>query len=148
MEEVWDLYDKHKNLVGKTHVRGNEIPADCYHLIINAWVRNSKGQYLVTRRSASRKSYPSLYECVGGSVLAGESSKHGAVRELVEEVGLVFDESQGKLVKSEVRDYVGEKRFADILDVWMFDYDGDVDISNATTDEVDFADWMSLDEIK
>ena len=148
LEEVWDLYDKHKNLTGKSHVRGDDIPEGCYHLIVNAWLRNSKGQYLVTRRSANRKSYPSLYECIGGSVLAGETSKHGAVRELVEEVGVEFDENQGKLVKTEVRDFVNGKKFADILDVWLFDYDGEVDITKATTDEVDFAAWMNLDEIK
>ena len=30
-----------------------------------------------------------------------------------------------------------------IVDVWLFEYDGEVDLSNATTDEVAQVAWMS-----
>ena len=141
--EIWDLYDKNKTLIGKTHTRGDELPDGCYHLVVHVWIKNSLNQYLITQRAANRKTYPLMFENVGGSVLAGESSIQGAVREVKEEVGLDFEGGTGKLVFSMVRDEVSGKKFNDIADVWFFDYNGDVDLSCATTDEV--CDWMWLD---
>ena len=146
--EVWDLYDKNKQLTGKTHTRGDDIPEGHYHLVVHAWVINSKGEYLITQRAANRKSYPLMFECVGGSVLTGETSEQGAVREIVEEVGLVLKETDGTIFRSEVRDVVNGKKFNDIMDAWLFKYDGEVDLSKATTDEVCFCKWMTIDEVK
>lgn len=35
-----------------------------------------------------------------------------------------------------------------IVDVWLFDYDGEVDLGNATTDEVAQVAWMNREQIK
>ena len=34
------------------------------------------------------------------------------------------------------------------MDVWLFNYDGDVDLTKATTNEVCEAMWMTKEEIK
>jgi 8-oxo-dGTP diphosphatase len=34
------------------------------------------------------------------------------------------------------------------MDVWLFDYDGEVDLGNATTDEVAQVAWMNRKQIK
>jgi len=34
------------------------------------------------------------------------------------------------------------------MDVWLFEYDGEVDLSNATTDEVAQVAWMDRKQIK
>ena len=34
------------------------------------------------------------------------------------------------------------------MDVWLFEYDGKVDLSNATTDEVAQVTWMNREQIK
>ena len=52
--EVWDLYDENKNVTGKYCIRGEEIPDDCYHLVVHVWIKNNKGQYLISQRAASR----------------------------------------------------------------------------------------------
>ena len=72
--ELWDLYNENRELLGRDHIRGEEIPEGCYHLVVHVWIRNSKGEYLISRRSADRPSFPLLWECVGGSVLKGEDS--------------------------------------------------------------------------
>ena len=146
--EVWDLYNEKRELVGRDHIRGEEIPEGCYHLVVHAWIRNSKGEFLISQRSADRKSFPLMWECVGGSVTKGEDSLTGALREIEEEVGLILPAEKGKLIKTEVRKYVDRVRFADILDVWLFDYEGEVDLSKATTEEVAQTKWMSLDEMR
>ena len=43
---------------------------------------------------------------------------------------------------------IKRENYRDIVDVWLFHYDGDVDINNATTDEVAQSKWMRKEEIK
>lgn len=146
--EIWDLYDENRELIGRDHIRGEEIPENCYHLVVHAWIRNSKGEYLISQRSADRKSFPLMWECVGGSVTKGENSLTGALREIEEEVGLILPPENGRLLFSEVRKFVNGERFADILDVWLFEYDGEIDLEKATTREVAQTKWMDLEEMR
>lgn len=146
--ELWDLYTEHRELTGKTHIRGEELPNGCYHLVVHVWIQNSKGEYLISQRSANRPTYPLMWECVGGSVLAGENSIDGAVREAKEEVGIDLSAENGTLVFTKTRGITDGKKFQDIMDVWRFQYDGVVSLANATTDEVSQTCWMSVPEIQ
>ncbi len=145
--ELWDLYTENRVKTGETHIRGNALPKDKYHLVVHAWIKNSDGKYLISQRSETRPSNPLKYECVGGSVLKDESSIGGAIREVKEEVGIDLTPEMGKLIFSEVRKTIDGKVFNDIRDVWLFKYDGEVNLKNATTDEVKEAKWMTIDEI-
>lgn len=143
--EIWDLYDENKNLTGKYCIRGNEIPDNLYHLVVHVWIKNDKGEYLISQRSENRPTFPLMWECVGGSVLQGESSLQGAIRETKEEVGIELKEFEGNLVYSKVRKF---KNRNDIMDVWLFKYNGDVKLKNATTDEVRDVKWLTKKQIK
>ena len=146
--ELWDLYDERCLKTGRGHVRGEELPEGCYHLVVHVWIRNGRGQYLISQRSEDRPTQPLKWECVGGSVLKGETSLEGALRETREEVGLALSPSDGRLVFSAVRKTVNGVRFSDILDVWLFTYDGPIDLENATTAEVKQSLWMDKAQIK
>ena len=147
--EIWDLYDANRKLTGQKHVRGSgPIPDGQYHLVVHVWLRNSEGKYLIAQRSANRESNPLLWECHGGSVLQRETSLEGALREVFEEVGVHLNPSSGTIVFSKLRDVVNGTRFGDIMDVWLFNYDGDASLGDATTDEVADAKWATADEIK
>ena len=139
--EIWDLYNADRDVIGE-HIRGNNLPANAYHLVIHVWIRNSQGKYLISQRAKNRPTFPLMWECVGGSVLKGESSLQGALRETLEEVGVTLPAQNGNLLFSKIRE-----KFNDILDVWLFIYDGDVSLKNATTDEVEQAVWMDRNEI-
>ncbi len=145
--EVWDLYDENKNLTGKTMVRGEKVPDNYYHLVVHVWIKNSKGEYLISQR-AENKTLPLKWECTGGSVLKGETSLEGAIRETKEEVGIDLDKEKGKIVYTEARKMWKGRTFNDIMDVWLFEYDGEVNLKNATTDEVRDLKWMTKSEIK
>ena len=145
--ELWDLYNENRELIGCDHIRGEEIPQGCYHLVVHVWVRNSKGEYLLSQRSEDRPSFPLMWECVGGSVLKGEDSLTGAIREVQEEVGVLLSAKRGTLVKSVVREELNGVPFRDILDVWLFEYDGPVTLEQATTQEVAQTAWMTKTEI-
>lgn len=146
--EVWDLYNEKRELTGRIHIRGEEVPQGFYHLVVHIWIRNSKGEYLISQRSADRPAYPLMWECVGGSVTKGEGSLTGALRETKEEVGLTLSPEDGKLVYSVVGRVVNGVKFTDIVDVWLFEYDGPVLLDQATTKEVAQTTWMTKEQIK
>ncbi|MBP3672492.1 MAG: NUDIX domain-containing protein [Oscillospiraceae bacterium] len=146
--ELWDLYTIDRKQAGKTHIRGQEIPEGYYHLVVHVWIKNSRGEYLISQRAASRPTFPLQWECVGGSVIAGEDSLSGALREVKEEVGLDLSPDSGSLIFTKTRSIIGGKAYQDIMDVWLFHYDGDVCLSNATTDEVAQAQWMTPAQIQ
>ena len=146
--EIWDLYNENRELLGKDHVRGEQLPIDGYHLVVHVWIRNSKGEYLISQRSANRPTYPLMWECVGGSVVKGEDSLQGAIREAKEEVGVDLMPENGQVLFTKTRKIIEGKIFNDIMDVWLFDYDGEVDLGNATTDEVAQVAWMNREQIK
>jgi len=146
--EIWDLYDENRNVTGKYCVRGNEIPDNYYHLVVHVWIKNDNGEYLISQRAENRPSFPLMWECVGGSVLKGEDSLQGAIRETKEEVGIDLIETKGNLVYTKIRKVINGKKFNDIMDVWLFKYNGEVKLNNATTDEVRDIKWMKKEEIK
>ena len=43
--EYWDLYDKERNKLNKIVKRGDKLQDDEYHIVINAWIRNSKNEF-------------------------------------------------------------------------------------------------------
>lgn len=148
--EKWDLYTKYREKTGAECVRGEKIPDGLFHLNVHVWIRNSRGEYLMSQRSANRQAFPLMWECVGGAVLKGESSVAGALREVKEEVGLDLEESAGRLLFSKIRGselkYEG-KVYNDIMDVWLFAYDGELRLDEATTDEAADCKWMTPSEI-
>ena len=141
--ELWDLYTRDRALTGETHIRGKKLPPERYHLVVHVWIVNSRGEWLISQRAASRPTFPLQWECVGGSVTLGEDSLTGAIREVREEVGIELQPAQGRLISSIVRDH-----FQDIRDDWLFRYDGPVDLAGATTDEVADVRWMTVHEIR
>ena len=146
--EIWDLYDENRELLGKDHVRGEQLPIDGYHLVVHVWIRNSKGEYLIAQRSANRQTYPLMWECVDGSVIKGEDSLQGALREVKEEVGVDLLPEKGQVILSDIKKIEFGKVVNKIVDVWLFEYDGEVDLGNATTDEVAQVTWMTREQIK
>lgn len=145
--EIWDLYDERRKIIGE-HIRGTELPEDGFHLVVHVWIQNGDGKYLMTQRSANKPTFPLMWECVGGSVIKGENSIRSAVREVKEEVGVNLLPEDGELLFTKIRKTIGGKRYNDIVDVWRFRYDGEVLLENATTDEVEQAQWMGREEIE
>ncbi len=114
-DEMWDVYDENRQYTGRVHRRGELLPEGDYHTVVHVFVRNSKGQYLITKR-APNKGYPNIWECCGGSAVAGDTSLEAAVREIYEETGVAVSKEQGILVDS--------FRFTNaFIDCWLFHED-------------------------
>ena len=141
--ERWDLYDADRCLTGESHIRGQQIPEGRYHIAVHVWIYNSKGQFLISQRAASRPVYPLFWETTGGSVTQGEDSLTGAIREAMEEVGVTLDPAQGRLLESRRRDH-----YRDFLDIWIFPCNDGPHLDRAETpDEVADCRWMTPEEI-
>ncbi len=135
--ELWDLFDENQKPVGKTMVRGEEIPQGLYHNVVSVWMRNSEGKYLISLRAADRPSFPHYWESAGGSVTAGEDVFESALREVYEEVGVKLEPKKGRLVKVFKREQIDGVRYNDFVYVYLFEYNGEANLSQATTKEVE-----------
>lgn len=141
MTELWDLYNGERERTGATLLRGKTVPKGQYHLVVSVWIVNSKGQYLLSQRHPD-KPFPYFWECTGGSVLAGEDSLSGALREVKEELGISLEARQGKLIYQTRRE-----PSQDFYDVWLFHQD--IDIEKITLQETEVIDvqWVSRDTL-
>lgn len=110
--ELWDVYDENRGRTGRIHRRGDPLEPGEYHLVVHVWIRNGRGEYLLTKRSPN-KGYPNMWESTGGSALAGDDSLTAALREVREETGLVLDSKNGQIIHS----YSGADYHTD---VWLF----------------------------
>lgn len=95
--EYNDIYDKDRNLTGRTHLRGTRWKAGEYGLVVCVWVYDGKGKLLLTRR-AKEKSFPGTWENSGGAAKAGETSRQAIARELFEETGIRAEEDAFELL--------------------------------------------------
>ena len=144
MSEFWDIYDKNRKPTGRTVERGKPMRQDEYHIVVNVWIKNSKGQWLISKRTAN-KHFPLLWEPTGGSAVAGESSFDAALRETREELGIELDPKKGTLFTTALRQC---KKFPDFLDVWVFEHECSIKSVTLQPGETCGAMWATTAEIK
>ena len=142
MSEIWDIYDGNKKKTGRLAERETyEFKENEYHIAVEAIILNSKKQMLITKR-APHKRFPNKWECNGGSVLAGESSLEGMIRELKEELGVEFSKSEAIFLK-DIKREDGKYYFKDY---WLFYKDiKDEEITFPDGEAIDFK-WVTIDE--
>lgn len=63
------------------------MPYPTVHVVVSAVIENSKGEILLAKRSPN-KSYPNLWEDVGGGVEVKEKPEDALLREIKEETGI------------------------------------------------------------
>jgi len=139
MAEYWDLYDENRNALGRTIKRGDAFAEGEYYVCCEIWIQNTKGEFLITQRHPDKKA-GGMWEFSGGGVLAGETTKQAAVRELEEEIGISIEEEELNLVEV----YKHKNYFMDIFTVKK-----DIDLQKLTfqPEEVVDAKWVSDEEI-
>lgn len=139
-DELWDVYDSNRNLAGRTHRRADPLRNGDYHLVVHIWLQNSRGEFLITKR-APDKGFPNMWECTGGSAVAGDDSLKAAIREVKEETGLNAKPENGSCVFSITRE-------DNICDVWLFRQDFDINDVVLQENETVDAKYASKDEIR
>ena len=83
-----------------------------------------------------------MWECNGGSILAGETSKEGILRELKEELGVIFKPEEAIFLKEVKRERVPQN----FKDLWLFKKDINIEDLTFHDGEATAAKWVSIDE--
>lgn len=141
--EEWDLYDENFNKLDKTVFRGDKLSDDEYHLVINAWIINDNGEFLITQRSPN-KPHPCMWECTGGSALKGESDLDACMREIKEELDIDIDRTSAQFIGQATRYYAG---CPDILRVYLFKDNTPIGLVKIQEEEVMDAMWADRETI-
>ena len=142
MAEYWDIYDENRNKTGKIAERGVtklEFGKE-YHIVVSAIIMNSKNEILISQR-APHKPLGLQWEFNGGSILVGETSLQGILRELKEELGLKFTEKEAIYFKE-----VKGRRFPNVKDMWLFKKDIDIKDIKFNDGEAIGAKWVNVDK--
>lgn len=142
MSEFWDIYDENKNKTGNLAERGvYKFKKGEYHIVVTAIILNMENKILISKR-ADFKRYGEMWECNGGSVLAGETSLEGMLREIKEELGITFEKEEAHFYKELKRN----KELPDFKEFWVFK-------RNIKDDEITLPDgeatefkWVTIDE--
>ena len=137
--EYWDLYDRNGNSLHKTQLRGPTNKNE-YHVVVNIWIKNDEGKILLTKRDPN-KPWPNKWECTGGSIIAGEDSISGAIREVKEEIGININEI--KFIERIIRD-----EYPDFLDIYLCNENINIGETILQEGEVIDIKWYEKDEIK
>lgn len=95
-EEALDILSMGQNSTGKmVFVKNGRILKKMAHIegaphmAAHIWIFNSKGEVLIQKRSSTKDSYPDLWDIsAAGHISSGETMLDGAMREMVEEIGL------------------------------------------------------------
>lgn len=139
--EKWDLFDEKRNPLFCMHNKGERLSSGTYHIVVGVWVVNSRGELLITLRSDLKEKYPGLWENTYGSLLAGENSKSGAVRELYEETGIHISED-------ELTYCCTTKGKTSFVDMYMLNYDVPIYKLKMQKGETVAAKWVTFDEFE
>ena len=142
MAELWDIYDENRKKTGKVAERGItqlEFGKE-FHIVVAGVILNSKNEILISQR-APHKNLGLQWELNGGSILAGETSLEGILRELKEELGLEFSKKEAIFLK-EIR----ARKFPNFKDLWLFRKDIAAEEITFPDKEAIAAKWVSIEE--
>ena len=142
MGELWDIYDENRRKTGKIAERDvTQLKEGEYHVIVNGIILNLENKILIDKRRQDKK-HGGLWECSGGSILKGENSLEGILRELREELGIIFSEKEAIFLKEIKR----VKTPCNFKDLWLFRRDiKDEEITMPDGEATEFK-WVTIDE--
>ena len=91
MREERDLYNSNLEKTNKTYFKGDNIPYGYYPMVVMIAIENSKGEFLMQRRS---KNKGGDWGVTGGHPKKGESPIDGIVTEVKEELGIDINKDE------------------------------------------------------
>jgi isopentenyldiphosphate isomerase len=140
--ELWDVLDEHGNKTGKVINSGAAMERGEYRRLIDVWIINEGNEFLISKRTSVKQPYPNMWNPVCGSVVAGEDSISAALRETKEELGIILNPKNGRLVKS------SKCWETAIVDVWLFHQEVNINTVVLQKEETDDIMWATSDLLK
>ena len=122
--EIWDIFDQHRNPTGKTIERGVPMSPKDFHLVALSWIVSQDGNILLMKRSPEKEHGGGMWSLPSGSAVAGETSLDAAIREAYEESGVTLTAENGKLVHQYTQSRSGGG-YSTHYDHWLFAHNVD-----------------------
>lgn len=137
--EKRDLYDEKRNLTGEKINIDEDIPKGKYYITVVIFIQNSKGEFLIQKRSIKKDG---KWATTGGHPVSGQDSKQGIISELKEELGL-------DIIRKEIILFKTIKTQDDFIDLYYLKKD--INIKEEIIiqkEEVSDVKWFSIEKIK
>lgn len=121
--------------------RGEQFENGAYHLVVHVCIFNIHGQMLIQQRQPFKSGWPNMWDVtVGGSAIAGDTSRTAAEREVLEELGY-------RINLEHVRPSLTVNFDVGFDDIYLVEEDVDIDSLNLQYEEVQGVTWASKNEI-
>ena len=140
--EKFDVYDSYGRKTGKTKYRNEKLQTGEYMLGINAYICNLNGEFLIQKRSKNKKILPGIWDVHMGHAIEGEESYKTLVRELKEELGIIFDSSNTYMEKRFLWDEMNY-----LIDIYFIVTDISVTDCVLQKSEVDAVKYVNLNDM-
>jgi len=137
--EKRDLYDKDRKLTGEKIYKSEEIPKGKYIIVVLVMIQNSKGEFLIQKRS---KRKGGKYAATGGHVKTGQTSAQGMIEEIQEEIGLTVKQEELELIYSSREDEAQV-----FFDLYYMKKDIEITDLVLQKEEVELIQWNTIEEI-
>ncbi|MBR2587721.1 MAG: NUDIX domain-containing protein [Bacilli bacterium] len=138
MSELRDLYDINSNKTDKTYIKGEEIPKGYYPMVVMVVIRNSKGEFLMQKRSLNKGGD---WGVTGGHPKSGETPIEGIITEVKEELGLDFS-------NEEFIEYDSGCDGKDCYKMYLVNKDINIKDVKIQQEELSEVRWFSMDELR
>ncbi len=139
--ELFDLYTADRVKLDRTMVRGDAVPEGCYRIVVHVCVFDPEGRMLIQQRQPFKEGWSNMWDItVGGSAVAGDTSRMAAERETREEIGLDID-------LTDVRPSLTLYWEHGFDDYYLLTRDVDPDTLHLQYEEVQAVRWATREEI-
>lgn len=138
--EIVDKFDNKRTFIEKTGERYDKIKGE-YMQSVHTWIVNDNNEFLMQKRSSTKKNYPNLWSQTGGAVDSGETTLEATLRECKEELGIEFSKDKVELILSFKREF-------DFVDVFLIKANFSLNDVTIQKEELSEVKWMTEKEIK
>ena len=138
--ELVDKFDNKRMPLNKITERRENVLGE-YRQSVHLWIQNKKGDFLIQKRSMTKKIFPGVWSITGGAVDAGETPLAAVKRECKEELGIDLDERKMTLVMS-------FRRELDFVDIYWLNQDINLEDVTIEPSEVDDVRYVSIEELE
>ena len=138
--EMVEKFDNKRRPLSKTEDRYINIPNE-YRQSVNVWIMNSKGEFLIQKRSPNKKSWPNIWSVTAGTGNIGETTLQTVIRECKEELSIDVNIDNLELMMT-------IKSKHTFTDVWLLREDIQIETIKLQAEEVTDVMWVSSNELK
>ena len=138
--EIVDKFDNKRRPLGIQRDRNEKILGE-YRQAMHCWIMNDKGEFLIQKRSETKKTNPGKWGVTGGGTDTGETTIDTLKRECKEELGIDIDIENAELMLTSRGKYT-------YIDVYLLKANLDLKDIVMQEEEVQEIKWATADEIR